>query len=278
MKRIITSCVLASVMWSPALLAPSASHGASFRPGQLAVVSIIVRGMKEQPPNRAFRKAKIRDRLFSRYFLRTGRKQKARLQLADGTTLNINQRTDAILRDPHHLTVRSGEVDQIDARGSTHQISAATAVAAALGTNFDVKVTHGKVFITVVGGRVDVRNPGGRVRVRPNQQTGVIGRGGPSRPKHVNAQAITAWTRGLNAAGWVSITPPNQQSRSFSSISALAVGGHGRVFGATDLGIIEFTSNGKKVKTFGPRDLFGGLAVDRHHVLYVATPQGIAKY
>jgi hypothetical protein len=266
----------------PTLVPPSIQAG-SFKPGQLGIVKVIVRGLGEQPPNQVLREGKIRDPLYSRYFLRTQKRQKARILFADGSVLNINQHTDAILRDPHHLQVNQGEIDQVDARGSVHRITTNAAVATALGTNFDVKVVNGRVFVTVVNGRVSVRGSGASVLVRPNQQT-VVARGRrPSKPRHVNALAIIAWVRGLDSDGWFQIAGGKELDRQFNALYQVAVGAGGHLFARVILpqgarsAVAEMTASGHVVRLFNAPE-GSGLAVDGQGNFYVGSSKGIVKY
>lgn len=239
---------------SVATLPPSVSHATTFRPGELGIVRVIIRGLGERPPNQVIRKARILDPLFDAYLLRTEAKERARVEFADGTQLNLGQRTDAVLQDPHHLLVRSGEVDQVDAKGSVHRITTNVTAIAGIGTNYDVRVRNGRVIITVVQGRVAVSNAGYRVVIAHNQQTTVIGHARPTRVRHVNAQKYIAWVKSLDTEGWTFITPSNATARAFDSVSGLvAVAGH--IYAVTNLGVIEFTKSGRKLTSFGPHNL-----------------------
>lgn len=264
------------------LAAPAPPLRASSIPrGALGDVKVIIRGLGVKPPARPLREGKVRDPLYDAYFLRTRAREKARLQFGDGTILNVNQNTDATLRDPHHVMIAQGEIDQVDKKGSVHLIQTNAAIATALGTNYDVKIYRGKIYITVVSGLVVVSNSTGKVSVRRNQQTIVVLHRRPSRPRHVNAQAVIAWVRGLDSDGWLSITPASADRRAFSSVNGLTVGDHGHIFAGTDIGIIEFTASGHKLRTFGPA-IVGGLAIDSHNIIYAVVARGsttgIAKY
>jgi len=264
------------------LPAASASGAASSRSGQLAMVKIIIRGLGEQPPAQSLREARILDPLYTRYLLRTQAKQKARLQFVDGTTLNINQRTDAVLQDPNHTIVNQGEVDQVDKHGTAHRIQANGAVATANGTNFDVKVVNGRIFFVVDRGHITVSSSGGRVTLARNQESIVVGRGRPGPIRHVNADAIIAWTRGLNSDGWSPITQlhPNNTKYAPSDATGLAVGG-GHIFAlGGDGGIAELTTSGKPVRAFGPRTFLTGIAIDPGKHIYVVpnSPSGSSPH
>jgi len=141
--------------------------------------------------------------LFDQYFLQTAGRQRASLRFRDGTVLHLNQRTDAVLRSPHLTYIRQGEVDEVLAQGTNHRVQTATAIAAALGTNFDVKVVRTGSYFIVVHGVVKVSNAKGTVVVQPNQET-FAGRNRPPRPPSpVDAQAATAWTRSMPAPNLV---------------------------------------------------------------------------
>jgi mannose-6-phosphate isomerase-like protein (cupin superfamily) len=183
------------------LLPLSAQARQSYRTGTdakasaLAHVRTIQRGLTVQPPKKRAVAGKKKMPLYNQYFLRTKRKQRASLAFKDGTILHMNQQTDAILSD-HITRVKKGEVDEVVSPGTDHRVQTATAVAGAIGTEFDVREIPAKLKITtakkgkkrkktekkvrartvftVVEGSLLVENRKGSVVVKADQQTTVI--------------------------------------------------------------------------------------------------------
>lgn len=137
--------------------------------------------------------------LFNLYRLQTAGRQQASVGFRDGSVLHINERTDAVLRSPHLTYVTSGEVYEIIKPGTDHRVQTATAVAAAIGTRFDVrnqKRRHRSVFI-VLEGTLQVRNKLGAVLVKKNQETIVENQKAPQPPQPVNARAAIGWAANI---------------------------------------------------------------------------------
>src|SRR5947209_6061015 len=130
----------------------------------LAQVRYIFHGLAVQPPNGRFGPGKLRQPLFDRYFLRTQTGQKASVSFQDGTTLKINQDTDLVLHS-HVAELRRGEAAEYLAPGTDHRIQTATAVAAAIGTVFDVRFQNRKTTLVVLHGALQVTNAGRQVVV-----------------------------------------------------------------------------------------------------------------
>jgi FecR protein len=274
----------ALVSMSTLLVSTPRTSASVARSGELGIVKIILRGLGEKPPNLTLREAKVLDPVYTRYFLRTKSREKARLQFVDGTALNINQNTDAVLQDPNHTTVNQGEVDQVDKNGSTHRIQGGGAVATANGTNFDVRVVKGRIFFVVDRGRVTVTSAGASVKLARNQESIVIPRQRPGRPLHVNADAVIAWVRGLDTNGWRQIFGGTYTNRSFGEIDDIVYAPNGQLFarvtqesGAGRALIAELTTRGHLGRTFKVGG-YTGLAVDRSNFIYVPTQKGIAKF
>ncbi|MCA1598631.1 MAG: FecR domain-containing protein, partial [Chloroflexi bacterium] len=169
----------------------------------VAHVRYIKRGLTVRAPKRPAHKGHKKEALYSAYFLHTGTKEKASLQFGDGSLLSINERTDAELRSPDVTFVKSGEVDQQLRPGTSHKIQTATAVAAAIGTEVDVKVVPckkgrcaggSKTIITVVEGAVEVSNAHGTQVVKTDQRTVVQPNSAPTPPKQADGQTATVWT------------------------------------------------------------------------------------
>jgi sugar lactone lactonase YvrE len=163
----------------------------------LGRVKFIDHGLGVQPPHRKMRKGKTKDPLFNSYLLRTRGGQRASIRFRDGSILNMNQQTDAILKSSHLTQVQRGEVDEIVTPGTNHQVQTSTALAAAIGTNLDVKVEKQKTTVIVVQGAVQVKNRLGSVLVKTNQETVVPSQKAPQKPTSVDAQAATSWTQGI---------------------------------------------------------------------------------
>jgi len=103
------------------LAAPSASrHPAAPTAGTppVARVKFIDHGLGVQPPHQKLRKGKMKDPLFNSYLLRTRAHQRASIRFRDGSILNMNQQTDALLRSSHMTQVGRGEVDEIVTSGA----------------------------------------------------------------------------------------------------------------------------------------------------------------
>ena len=175
----------------------------------LASVRFILRGLTVTPPHAAASRATINQPLFKQYSMLTAANQKASIGFRDGTVLHMNQRTDAVLRSPTLTFVRRGEVSEIEGAGLKHTISTATAVASALGTVFDVRITPpgpsagrpvlppGTTTVSVVTGVVRVSNGYGSVRVPAGRWTHVRPGQAPTRPTAHNAGADIRWATGL---------------------------------------------------------------------------------
>jgi hypothetical protein len=200
--RYLTVFVIATaVLTAPHVAAqtanPAAHLFASRAASRLAQVAFISGGLFVQPPHQKRMKGKKQMPLFNKYFLQTLVKQRASIRFRDGTTLNMNQRTDAVLSSPHVTYVRKGEVYQSLAPGGSHRVQTATAIAAAIGTRFDVKVVAGGTFFIVVKGVLRVRNSLGQQIVKTNQQSIVVPKQPPGPPQPVDATKATTWSNGI---------------------------------------------------------------------------------
>lgn len=130
-----------------AWLIPNQESGVLAATPALGHVHYIHRGLTVRPPRRKPSKGNVRQALFAAYALQTRSLQRASISFADGTILHIDQQTNAVLRSTSLTMVRHGQVDEVVSPGTSHTVQTAAA-AAAIGTNFDVKV-KGK-FTTVV--------------------------------------------------------------------------------------------------------------------------------
>jgi len=169
--------------------------------GRLAKVRAIKRGLSVAAPKGQFAKGKVKQPLFSRYGVRTKRRQLASLAFNDGTILHVNQLTDLVLRSSNATLVKKGEVDQIVQPGTDHKIATPVAVASAIGTEWDTLCRKALCIFTVVEGviRVTAKN-GQSVLVRAGQQTTVRKGKSPTAPSAADGGAATAWVHALPPA------------------------------------------------------------------------------
>lgn len=213
LPQTLTAIVLTLVLLAPlaqarvSLLepAPAAASVSGLQPrlrssadqGQLAQIQYIYRGFSVQPPQQRLERARVKQPLFEQYFLRSGAAEKASIRFRDGTTLHINQRTDAVLTSPNVTMVRRGEVAEYLAPGTNHRVQTAAAVAAAIGTTYDVRVNGGTTTFVVLHGALQIANGSGSVVVTSNHQTVVTANRAPAQPSPVDARAVFAWTSGI---------------------------------------------------------------------------------
>jgi len=207
-RWILPASLLAASL-SPSLAGASRPAAAPYeqlgaKSKKLAEVRYIYRGLSVQPPHKNREKGKKGMLLFNQYFLQTQVKQKASIRFGDGTMLHMNQRTDAVLRTPHLTVVKSGTVDELLAPGSNHRVQTATAVAAAIGTNFVVQIVKTKrgkaTRFVVVHGAVVVSNKYGPPQtVKTSQMSVVLPKQAPQPPVHVNVSQYDNWTKGMPA-------------------------------------------------------------------------------
>lgn len=163
----------------------------------LAKVRFIYHGLAEKPPQQVQRAGRVRDPLFNSYGLRTRTAEKASINFRDGTVLQINQDTDAVLSSPHHTFVHKGEIAEYLAPGTDHKVQTGTAVASAIGTTYDVRVNGPSSIFVVLHGALQVTNGKGQVLVKSNHETLVRRGAPPTPPSPVDARAVFAWTDGI---------------------------------------------------------------------------------
>jgi F5/8 type C domain/FecR protein len=211
---------LAAILVSPSVHASPSRSTSHKKAGTLGKVVAIQNGLTVQPPHQRPAAGKTKQTLGVQYFLRTKPQQRAAVRFNDGTYLYINQRTDLLLASPLVTTVTSGEVSEVLQPGTIHKVQTASAIAAALGTRFDVREVRirvgeqkrgpkkkgklGKVvertIIVVVEGALIVespQHPGQKVTVRKNQQTIVEQGKKPTKPTAVDAQKVVTWAKSL---------------------------------------------------------------------------------
>ena len=261
---LVLCLVAAGIPASPSQAAPSVAA--------LASVRVIYHGLTVAAPHRKKVKGKKKQRLYSQYLLRTGKKQKASIGFRDSTVLNLNQLTDAVLHDPKLTIVKRGEIDQIDSAGTHHQVRTATAVASAIGTNFDVRVKGKKAVFIVDQGQVRVQTKRGKVLLHRNQESTVVGNGPPSPPQTVDANAAIGWTAPL--AGWQVLKRP------FPSPTNMANDASGNLYVSdfSENHVVELSPGGAVIGTFGapgkgPGQFngIGGVAVDKQGNVFVVN-------
>jgi ferric-dicitrate binding protein FerR (iron transport regulator) len=190
-------------------------QAANAKDSAIAAVRYIQGGLTVKPPNQSDERGKVKQPLFSAYFLQTRAAQKASLGFTDGTKLHINQHTDLVLKSLNLTMVQQGEVAEVVTPGTNHKIVTGSAVAAALGTVFDVRITSssgassgygssgtpgplgppGTTTVSVTQGTVTVSNQYGSVSVHRNEWTHVRPGQAPTKPTRHNASTDIAWTR-----------------------------------------------------------------------------------
>jgi F5/8 type C domain/FecR protein len=201
------------------LSARAARSGASAPTNALAQVAFIQRSLTVHPPHKKAKQATLQMQLYNAYRLNTGARARASLRFTDGTVLHVNQLSNLTLLNPHTTYVTSGEIDEIVTPGTQHRVQTSSCVAAAIGTEFDVKEVRVKVVekrkghkgarrkvrfekktvITVVEGALVVDTKKGKVTVKTGQKTEVLPGKKPSRPVKADAKAATTWTSSIPA-------------------------------------------------------------------------------
>jgi ferric-dicitrate binding protein FerR (iron transport regulator) len=185
-------------------------------PQLVATVRSIQGGLGVIPPHARSEPGRVKEPLFAAYGLRTVASQRASIRFVDQSELYINQRSDVVLRSGNVTAVTRGEVAVTDAPGTHHQVVTATAVAAAVGTIFDVFITPkspeyaprqlntgyqtlpaGTTTVSVVTGTVMVSNQYGSVTVLPGFWTHVKPGAAPTKPTRHHARNDVAWRRGI---------------------------------------------------------------------------------
>jgi len=182
-------------------LAPSSTHaafpGAKQSNSPLGKVNYIFHGLGVAPPGGSLRPGAKGENVMQQYFLRTVAGQKASVRFLDGTALHINQNTDAVLASASTTRVTRGEAAVYLKPGTNHQVVAATAVASAIGTEYDVQVANGRARFVVLHGALRVTSAGHLVVVKSNFQTFVSQGAAPLPPSPVDAKAVFAWNAGI---------------------------------------------------------------------------------
>jgi sugar lactone lactonase YvrE len=260
------------------LLPANAGAQHAVKGNKLGQVRVVINGLTVRPPQGKSTDGHPKTPVYGRYFLRTKANQRASIRFRDGTVVKLNQRTDVVLRDTHTTIVRAGEVDQFDAKpGSKHVVRTASAVASAIGTNFDVRVSGKKTVFIVSSGSITVKGARGKVKVKADQATTVLPGKAPAKPVHVDAAAATAWTSPLAGGDWqIVAAPPKLVSpRRVATDSA----GNVYVSDRNKARIVKVSPGGAILKTWpvvnreNQEDAVPeGLALDAQGNVYVADP------
>lgn len=162
-------------------------------PPALAQVHYIYRQLAVEPPHRGRVPGRVKMPLFTQYDLLTGAGDKASYRFRDGTTVKMNEATDALLASSYVTLVQHGEVAQYVAPGTRHLIVTRAGLAGSIGTVYDVKVVGNTSTFVVLRGSLQVTNASGSVVIKRNQQTVVTQHRTPGRPTPVDAEAVFAW-------------------------------------------------------------------------------------
>jgi sugar lactone lactonase YvrE len=233
-----TVLLIVAAVLLPAHVSQAARGHAAAPP--LGQVRYIYRGLTVQPPHQGRHAGHKQDPLYDQYGLLTQQNQKASVGFHDGTVLQMNQDTNAVLTA--HLTqVQHGEVAEYLAPGTNHRVQTSAAVASAIGTVFDVRMAGNRTVFVVLHGALQVSNQKGAVVVKSNHETSVIPGHKPLPPSPVDALAVFAWTDGIPAPDLgedIALDANGGQIVSFSSQRA----------GPADTGHVEHINDGLLTK------------------------------
>ena len=146
----------------------------------------------------------------------TGHGELLSRRLADGSMLHLNTDSAATVRYSDRerlvtLTSGEGEFEVVHEANRPYRVRAGSAEVVAVGTRFDIRLTHEATLVTVVAGRVAVglsptaagQAAGGQVRgtnqpvveLIADQQLRVAASGWPATPMAVDAERTTSWMR-----------------------------------------------------------------------------------
>lgn len=132
--------------------------------------------------------------------LATGAGEQRIIALADGSRLHLNADTQVNVRYASHrrqLTLGQGEALFSVAHDVTRPftVTAGPVTVTAVGTKFEVMRLDGKIVVTLVEGRVDIRADDQQIaHLKPGEQWRLAG--GRSSIAAVNTGNVTAWTQG----------------------------------------------------------------------------------
>jgi hypothetical protein len=177
-----------------ALLWPGiAAAGSAPLAPAIGKVTFIQRGLKVRPAHGPLEAGKVLMPLFPAYGLQTGAGERASIGFHDGTTVHLGQLTDVVLRSASLTTVNNGQVNEILAPGTNHRVQTSAAVAAAIGTNFLVRIVGGGSYFMVLRGAVLVKNAHGSELVKARQGTFVVPGQAPEPAYPVDTVHSTVW-------------------------------------------------------------------------------------
>ena len=130
----------------------------------------------------------------------TGSGEQRIVELADGSSVQLNGSSSFsadLAPKMRTITLHEGQATFAVATDPTRPfvVRASGGEARVLGTQFDVDIRDGKVFVTVIEGSVAVDDGLDQVKLGPNEQA-VYGAGKPLAALEVNAEQVTAWRRG----------------------------------------------------------------------------------
>lgn len=131
----------------------------------------------------------------------TGSGEQRTITLADGSTVQLNASSAfSVELKPERRTITLHEGQATFAVSADAErpfiVRAAGGEARVLGTQFDVDIRDGKVFVTVIEGRVAVADTRqGQAELGANEQA-IYGATAPLSTLAVNAEQVTAWRRG----------------------------------------------------------------------------------
>ena len=135
--------------------------------------------------------------------LSSGRGQRRRFQLADGTNVDLNAESRlsvAFSRSERRVSLEDGEAifDVVSDKARPFTVAAGEHTVRVVGTQFDVRNRDGDLTVTVARGRVEVRPSSASDRVfvlTPGQRLD-IGAGGVGTLQAVNPQEAFSWRSG----------------------------------------------------------------------------------
>ncbi|GLQ10677.1 sensor [Devosia yakushimensis] len=131
----------------------------------------------------------------------TGSGEQRTITLADGSTVQLNASSAFSVElkpERRTITLHEGQATFAVAADAERPfiVRAAGGEARVLGTQFDVDIRDGKVFVTVIEGRVAVADTRqGQAELGANEQA-IYGAAAPLSTLAVNAEQVTAWRRG----------------------------------------------------------------------------------
>jgi len=186
------------------LRAPACTQSGKQR--QIARVETISAGLQVQHRGGRPQQAVNKMPLYTGDILSTRSKQGGSVQLCDGSTLYLNDRTQVTLRSSTEVVEKSGQIAEVVQQKSVHRVTTATGEASARNALLEVTTRHQRSTVIDGRGSVQVQNKHGRVRLKRNQETITASNRAPHPPTKVDAQQTLSWTAPLS---WQVLTAPN---------------------------------------------------------------------